>query len=327
MNSNVNISIGIVGYGNVGRGVEKAVLAAKDMELRGVFTRREPSSIKLANSCVPVYNIDTAESMAGEIDVMILCGGSASDLAIHGPRFAANFNIVDSFDTHAKIPEYLAAVDAVTNNTTAVISSGWDPGLFSMMRLLSGSVLPDGDTYTFWGRGVSQGHSDALRRIDGVKNAVQYTIPIDKAIDAVRSGLLPKLSTREKHLRECFVVAEPGADKKVIEDKIKSMPHYFIDYETTVNFIEEDELASKHSGMPHGGMVLHSGMTGANSHVMEFSLKLDSNPEFTGSVMVACARAAFRMSRNGLFGAKTVFDIPLFYFAEKDRSELIKELL
>ena len=321
------IRVGIVGYGNIGRGVEKAVSAAPDMELVAIFTRRDPASIKPADASVPVLPAGEAEKMTDKIDVMVLCGGSATDLAVQGPYYAALFNIVDSYDTHAKIPEYLAAVDAATRNTTAVISSGWDPGLFSMMRLLSESVLPDGKCYTFWGPGISQGHSDAVRRVEGVKGAVQYTIPIDSAVEAVRSGARPELKAREKHLRECYVVSESGTDKTALEEKIKSMPNYFADYDTTVHFIEESELHASHSKMPHGGMVMHSGGTGDNGHVIEFSLKLDSNPEFTGSVMAAYARAAFRMAEEKSFGAKTVFDIPLSYLSPKDRSMLIKELL
>ena len=322
-----NIRIGIVGYGNIGRGVEKAVVAASDMELVAVFTRREPGLLKLAYGSAPILPVGEAVNMTDQIDVMLLCGGSATDLAVQGPQFAAMFNIVDSYDTHAKIPEYLAAIDAVATRTTAVISSGWDPGLFSIIRALSGAVLPDGSSYTFWGRGVSQGHSDAIRRIEGVLNAVQYTVPIDSAVDAVRSGARPRLQTRQKHLRECYVVVDSGADKAEIEARIKGMPDYFADYDTTVSFIDSDELLASHSKMPHGGMVLHSGATGESEHVIEYSLKLGSNPEFTGSVMVAYARAAFRMSSRGMFGAKTVFDIPLAYLSVKDRSTLIKELL
>ncbi|MCL2201434.1 MAG: diaminopimelate dehydrogenase, partial [Oscillospiraceae bacterium] len=261
------------------------------------------------------------------IDVMLLCGGSATDLAVQGPEFASMFNIVCSYDTHAKIPEYMESINAASKNHTAVISSGWDPGLFSMMRLISESILPAGETYTFWGRGVSQGHSDAIRRIPGVKNGVQYTIPIDKALEAVRSGALPKFETRDKHLRECFVVAEDGADKAKVEQSIKTMPNYFADYNTVVHFISEDELKASHSAMPHGGMVIHSGTTGENKHVVEFSLKLESNPEFTASVMVACARACIRFYQNGQYGAKTVFDIPLAYLSPKDYATIVRELL
>jgi len=321
------IRIGIVGYGNVGRGAEKAVLAAPDMELRGVFTRRDVSSLRLSDSSVPVLSVQRAQDMTREIDVMLLCGGSATDLAEQGPHFASMFNIVDSYDTHAKIPGYLASIDAVAKRTTAVISTGWDPGLFSMMRVMAESILPDGLCYTFWGRGVSQGHSDALRRIEGVKNAVQYTIPVESAIERVRSGERPEFETRQKHTRECFVVAEPGADKIALAEAIKGMPHYFVDYDTIVNFIDDEELKVRHSRMPHGGMVLHSGRTGENEHVVEFSLKLDSNPEFTGSVIAAYARAAFRLSAEGSFGAKTVYDVPLSYISPKSRDDLISELL
>ncbi|MCL2529846.1 MAG: diaminopimelate dehydrogenase [Coriobacteriia bacterium] len=321
------IRVGIVGYGNIGRGVEKAVLAAEDMELCAVFSRRDPEGIKLALSTAPVLHVDEAPRMTDEIDVMILCGGSATDLAEQGPYFASLFNTVCSYDTHAKIPEYLAAVDAATNDTTAVISTGWDPGLFSMMRALFEAVLPNGGTYTFWGKGVSQGHSDAIRRIEGVEHAIQYTVPLGDAINMVRSGVMPQLTTRQKHLRECFVVAEAGADKAAIEETIKTMPNYFAEYNTVVHFIEMDELLAKHSAMPHGGMVLRSGVTGDTLQGMEFSLTLDSNPEFTGSVMTAYARAAFRMANENLFGAKTVFDVPLAYISPTERAELIKELL
>jgi len=323
----MSIRIGIVGYGNVGRGAEKAVLAASDMELRAVFTRREPKTLELADGSIPALPVGAAAGMVGEIDVMLLCGGSATDLWEQGPQFAAMFSTVDSFDTHARIPEYMAAVGAAARDTTAIVSSGWDPGLFSIMRALSASVLPDGSSYTFWGRGVSQGHSDALRRVHGVMDAIQYTVPIESAVEAVRSGALPQLGTRDKHLRECYVVAEPGADKRALEGTIKSMPDYFADYDTTVRFIEESELAANHSKMPHGGMVVRSGRTGLNGQVMEFSLKLDSNPEFTGSILAAYARAAYRMSREGAFGAKTVFDVPLSYLSQDSISELIMRLL
>ena len=320
------IKIGIVGYGNIGRGVEKAVLQAPDMELMGVFTRREPSVLKIASDA-PVFHVDAAKDMRDKIDVMILCGGSATDLAEQGPEFAAMFSTVDSFDTHAKIPEYLAAMDAAAKSTAAVISCGWDPGLFSMLRMLGGAVLPDGTDYTFWGRGVSQGHSDAIRRIPGVKNAVQYTVPVENAVCAVQAGENPVLSTREKHTRECFVVAENGADTAKIEETVKTMPNYFADYDTTVTFITQDEFTATHTTMPHGGMVLRSGNTGGSKHVIEFSLKLESNPEFTGSVLVACARAAARLAGQRQFGAKTLFDVPLSYLSAQDRPSLIKELL
>jgi len=322
-----SIRVGIVGYGNVGRGAEKAVLAAPDMELRAVFTRRDPKALELADGSVPALPVGAAAGMTGEIDVMLLCGGSATDLWEQGPQFAAMFSTVDSFDTHARIPEYMAAVGAAAKNTTAIVSSGWDPGLFSLMRALSGAVLPDGSSYTFWGRGVSQGHSDALRRIPGVRDAIQYTVPIESAVEAVRSGAQPQLRTRDKHLRECYVVAEPGADEAAIEGTIKSMPNYFADYDTTVQFIDMGELAASHSKMPHGGMVVHSGKTGPNGQVMEFSVKLESNPEFTGSILAAYARAAHRLSREGAFGAKTVFEVPLSYLTQESISELIKKLL
>lgn len=321
------IRVGIVGYGNIGKGVEKAVAASHDMELRGVFTRRDPESIGLRDKNVPAYTLDDADKMTGEIDVMILCGGSATDLKEHGPRFAALFNIVDSYDTHAKIPDYMAAVEKAALKTTAVISAGWDPGLFSIIRALSGAVLPDGVSYTFWGRGVSQGHSDAIRRIGGVKNAIQYTVPNENAVEAVRSGSRPELTTREKHTRECYVVADPDADKDDIERKIVTMPDYFADYDTTVTFIGEDEFAEKHSRMPHGGAALYSGNTGDHRHLIEFGLKLESNPEFTGSIMAAYARAACRMAGEGMYGAKTVLDIPLSYLSATPRAELIKQLL
>jgi diaminopimelate dehydrogenase len=322
------IRIAIAGYGNIGKGVHLATLAASDMELVGIFTRRDPATITtIDGNKTPVLPLDRAESMADEIDVLVLCGGSAHDLAEHGPRFAKNFNIVDSYDTHAKIPEYLATVDAVAKKTTAVVSSGWDPGLFSMLRLLSEAVLPDGVGYTFWGKGVSQGHSDALRRFEGVKNAVQYTIPIDAALNSVRSGERPELTARQKHLRECYVVVEDGADKSAIEHNIKTMPHYFAEYDTTVTFVDESELLKSHSEMPHGGVVMHSGRTGKNEHVFEYSLKLTSNPEFTASIMIAYARAAYRLASEGQFGAKTVFDIPLIYLSEKKRVDIIREML
>ncbi|MCL2408498.1 MAG: diaminopimelate dehydrogenase [Oscillospiraceae bacterium] len=320
------MQIGIVGYGNIGRGAEKAVLAAPDMELRAIFTRRDVQSIKPISNA-PVLPIEAAEKMVGEIDCMILCGGSASDLAEQAPMFAKNFNIVDSYDTHAKIPEYLAEVDKAAVSTTAVISCGWDPGLFSMMRTLFESSLPDGAGYSFWGPGVSQGHSNAVRGVPGVLNAVQYSIPLDSAVESVRNGSRPELSARQKHLRQCYVVAEPGADKQTIEQTIKTMPHFFADYDTTVEFISEAEFAANHKKMPHGGMVLRSGETGGNTQVMEFSLKLESNPEFTASVMIAYARAAVRLAAEKQFGAKTVFDVPLTYLSEKSRADLIRELL
>ncbi len=326
------VRIGIVGYGNIGKGVEAAIRQNSDTELVAVFTRRSPESVVLKTPGVKVVDIKDADKYKNDIDVMILCGGSATDLPEQGPEFAAMFNIVDSFDTHAKIPEYFEKVNKAASaaNKTAVISVGWDPGLFSMIRMLSGAILPEGNDYTFWGKGVSQGHSDAIRRVTGVKNAIQYTIPIDDAIDSVRNGKNPELSTRQKHLRECFVVAEEGADKAKIEADIKNMPNYFADYDTIVHFVSEEELKSSHSKMPHGGFVFRSGKTGidtVNNHIIEFSLKLDSNPEFTANVLVAYARAAARMNNEGSFGAKTVFDVPLSYLSEKSHAELIKGLL
>lgn len=326
------VKIGIIGYGNIGKGVEAAIRQSSDTELVAVFTRRNPESVVLKTPGVKVVEIKDAEKYKNDIDVMILCGGSATDLPEQGPEFAAMFNIVDSFDTHAKIPEYFATVNkaAIAANKTSVISVGWDPGLFSMIRMLSGAILPEGNDYTFWGKGVSQGHSDAIRRVTGVKNAIQYTIPIDDAVESVRNGKNPELSTRQKHLRECFVVAEEGADKAKIEADIKNMPNYFADYDTIVHFVSEDELKSNHSRMPHGGFVFRSGKTGidtVNNHIIEFSLKLDSNPEFTANVLVAYARAAVRMNREGCHGAKTVFDVPLSYLSAKSHAELIKGLL
>ncbi len=307
------MKIAIYGYGNLGRGVESAVKYHTDMELTAVFTRRAPESVKTVSG-TPVYHSDSIYDFAGKIDVLILCGGSATDLPVMTPKLAESFNVIDSFDTHAKIPEHFAAVDKAAREShhTALISAGWDPGLFSIARLYSSSVLPCGKDYTFWGRGISQGHSDAIRRIEGVLDARQYTVPIEAALSAVRRGDAPELITREKHLRECYVVAKEGADKERIEHEIKSMPNYFADYDTTVTFISLDELKEKHYGMPHGGSVIRSGRTGfdgENSHAIEFSLKLDSNPEFTASVIVAYARAIGRLSERGCVGCKTVFDI------------------
>jgi len=324
------IKIGIVGYGNLGRGVELAVKQNPDMELAAVFTRRPPDKIKLKSTSVSVLHISEAEKMKNEIDVMILCGGSATDLPEQGPVFARMFNTVDSFDTHARIPEHFENVDnaAKTGGKIGIISVGWDPGLFSMNRLLAEAVMPRGVSYTFWGKGVSQGHSDAIRRVKGVKAGVQYTIPVEEAIQRVRNGENPKLTSREKHLRDCYVVAEEGADKTAIENEIKNMPNYFADYETRVTFITEEELRKNHSAMPHGGFVIRSGITGENNkHIIEFSLKLDSNPEFTSSVLVAYARAAYRLNMEGQSGARTVFDIPLGYLSAKPASQLRKELL
>jgi len=328
----MKIKIGIVGYGNIGKGVVKAVEASSDMEVVAVFTRRDPGNLVINNGKTIVYTIDDACKMIDDIDVMLLCGGSATDLPEQGPHFAGMFNIVDSYDNHAKIPEYMASIDAVAKNKTAIISTGWDPGMFSVMRALFESIIPDGMTYTFYGRGVSQGHSNAIRKVKGVKNAVQYTVPIESAVNEVRNGATHVMEPRQRMMRECYVVAEDGADICEIENTIKTMPHYFADYDTTVTFISEQELKDDHSAMPHGGMVLRSGHTGKqrtekNNHVMEFSLKLESNPEFTASIMVAYARAAYHMAKEGIFGAKTVFDVPLAYLSEKDRNTLIKEFL
>lgn len=323
------IKVGIVGYGNLGKGVKQAIAQNPDFKLEAIFTRRDPSATG-NSSDVPMLHVSEAERFKGSIDVMILCGGSATDLPEQGPDFARMFNTVDSFDTHAKIPEYFAIVDKVARNsgTVSVISTGWDPGLFSINRLMAESILPEGNDYTFWGKGVSQGHSDAIRRVAGVKGGVQYTIPTEAALARVRSGENPELTTREKHLRECFVVAEEGADLKRIEQEIKEMPNYFSDYDTVVNFISEEELKANHSAMPHGGFVIRSGKTGqASTQIIEFALKLDSNPEFTASVLVAYARAAYRLSKEGVTGAKTVFDIAPAYLSPKSGEQLRKELL
>lgn len=325
------IRIGILGYGNLGKGVELAIKQNPDMELIAIFTRREPKSIK-TNTGAKVITINEIENWKDKIDVMILCGGSATDLPVQGPKYAEMFNIVDSYDTHAKIPKYYQEVNkkALKGNKVAIISIGWDPGLFSLNRLLSEAILPNGNTYTFWGSGVSQGHSDAIRRIDGVKNAVQYTIPIEEAVEVVRAGDNPNLTTREKHLRECYVVLEEGADKDKIEEQIKTMPNYFADYNTIVHFISEEELKLNHSGMPHGGFVIRSGKTGLKeetNQIMEYSLKLESNPEFTASVLLAYARAANELHKNGEKGAKTIFDIPPKMLTPKKYEDLLKELL
>ena len=322
--------IGILGYGNLGRGVELAVRENPDAELAAVFTRRNPAGVKISTPNVPVVNVAEAESWAEKIDVMILCGGSATDLPVQTPEFAKMFNVIDSFDTHAKIPEHFAKVDAAAKNSghVAIISVGWDPGLFSLARAYGSAILPSGSDYTFWGRGVSQGHSDAIRRIKGVKNARQYTVPIESALDAVRSGKNPALTTRQKHLRECYVVLEDGADAAAVEREIKTMPNYFADYDTTVNFISEAELEKNHSGLAHGGFVIRTGSTGENhGHVVEFNLKLDSNPEFTASVLVAYARAAFRLQREGKSGCMTVLDVPPAYLSAKSGEELRAQLL
>ena len=328
----MSIRVGIMGYGNLGRGVECAIKQNPDMELVAVFTRRDPSSLSILTKTAAVCNIKDVENWADKIDVLILCGGSATDLPVQTPRFAKLFNVVDSFDTHAKIPEHFANVDGVASESgkVAIISVGWDPGMFSLNRMYAGAILPCGKDYTFWGKGVSQGHSDAIRRIPGVKNAKQYTIPVEAALEAVRTGSNPELTTRQKHLRECFVVLEEGADADLIEETIKTMPNYFADYDTTVHFISEEELTREHSGIPHGGFVLRSGKTGwneENSHLIEYSLKLDSNPEFTSSVIVAYARAAYRMASEGQKGCKTVFDVAPAYLSHKSGAELRKELL
>lgn len=323
------IRIGIVGYGNLGRGVERAISQNPDMELIAVFTRRSPEQLTIASSAAKV-SIADIESYIDKIDVMILCGGSATDLPEQGPQLAALFHTVDSYDTHAKIPQYYEQVDAAAKagRHVSIISTGWDPGLFSLNRLLGEAILPEGTTYTFWGKGVSQGHSDAIRRVEGVKAGVQYTIPSDKAVERVRSGENPELSTRDKHIRECYVVAEEGADLARIEQQIKTMPNYFAEYDTIVHFISEAELKQNHSAMPHGGLVLRSGITGeGHSQIIEFGLTLKSNPEFTASVLVAYARAAYRYAREGVVGAKTVLDIPLSYLSPKSGEQLRKELL
>ncbi len=328
----MSIRIGIFGYGNLGRGVECAVRQNPDLKLAAVFTRRAPESVSILTEGVPVYRADEAAAHAEEIDVMILCGGSATDLPVQTPALASLFNVVDSFDTHAKIPEHFAKVDeaAKKSGKVGIISVGWDPGMFSLNRLYADAVLPQGSDYTFWGKGVSQGHSDAIRRIDGVLDARQYTIPVEDALKSVRSGENPELTTREKHTRECFVVAEEGADLSRIENEIKTMPNYFADYDTTVHFINMDELKREHSGIPHGGFVIRSGKTGwngENSHIIEYSLKLDSNPEFTASVIVAYARAAYRMSQNGESGCKTVFDVAPAMLSARSGEELRAHLL
>ena len=326
------IRIGIVGYGNIGRGVEQSIKRNDDMELKAVFTRRDPASVKIQTEGAEVKHFDDMEAMKDDIDVMILCGGSATDLPVIGPKVAASFNTIDSFDTHAKIPEYFANVDkaAKEGKNVSIISVGWDPGMFSLNRLYAESILVQGSTYTFWGKGVSQGHSDAIRRVEGVKDGKQYTIPVEAALEAVRNGENPELTTRQKHTRECFVVLEEGADAAKVEEEIKTMPNYFSDYDTTVHFISEEELKANHSGIPHGGFVLRSGKTGwnqENSHLIEYSLKLDSNPEFTSSVLIAYARAAYRLAKEGQSGCKTVFDIAPAYLSAKSGEELRKNLL
>ena len=326
------VRIGILGYGNLGRGIECAIRQNQDMELVAVFTRRDPQQVKIQTEGVSVYKVDQIAEFQDKIDVLMLCGGSATDLPEQTPEYAKYFNVIDSFDTHANIPQHFADVDEVAkaNGHVAMISVGWDPGMFSLNRLYAASILPEGKDYTFWGKGVSQGHSDAIRRVKGVKDGKQYTIPVDAALEAVRSGSNPELTTRQKHTRECFVVAEEGADLAQIEHDIKTMPNYFSDYDTTVHFISEEELKRDHSGIPHGGFVIRSGKTGLNkehNHIIEYSLKLDSNPEFTASVLVAYARAVYRMKQEGMKGCKTVFDVAPAYLSPMSGEELRAHLL
>ena len=326
------MKVGILGYGNLAKGVECAIKQNDDVTLSAVFSRRDPASVKILTEGVPVYSVNDIEAHKDEIDVLIICGGSATDLPKQTPEYAKYFNVIDSFDTHANITDHFAAVDAVAkeNGHIALISAGWDPGMFSLNRLYANCILPEGSDYTFWGKGVSQGHSDAVRRIEGVKNAKQYTIPVEEALRAVRAGENPELTTRQKHTRECFVVAEEGADLARIENDIKTMPNYFADYDTTVHFISEEEFNEKHSGIPHGGFVFRSGVTGwdkENRHIIEYSLKLDSNPEFTASVIVAYARAINRLHNEGVTGCKTVFDIAPAYLSPLSGDELRAHLL
>ena len=326
------IKIGISGYGNLGRGVESAVRQNEDMELFAVFTRRDPASVKLFTENIPVYPVSDILNYKNDIDVLVICGGSATDLPKMTPEYAKDFNVIDSFDTHARIPEHFENVDraAREGGKIAMISVGWDPGMFSLNRALAQAILPQGKDYTFWGKGVSQGHSDAIRRIEGVVDARQYTIPVEEALKEVRSGSNPELTTRQKHTRECFVVAEEGADRERIEKEIVTMPNYFADYDTTVHFISKEELERNHKGIPHGGFVIRSGVTGINGenkHVIEYSLKLDSNPEFTSSVLVAYARAAYKLNKEGQSGCKTVFDIPPSYLSPLSAGELRSNLL
>ena len=324
--------IGIVGYGNLGRGIECGIKQNDDMELCAVFTRRDPGTVKILTEGVPVYSVAEIEKHKDELDVVILCGGSATDLPVQTPEYVKYFNVVDSFDTHAKIPEHFDRVntEAEKSGHVALISCGWDPGMFSLNRLYANAVLPEGNDYTFWGKGVSQGHSDAIRRVEGVKDGKQYTIPVESALAQVRNGENPDLTTRQKHIRECFVVAEEGADQAKIEETIKTMPNYFADYDTIVHFISEEELKRDHSGIPHGGFVFRTGVTGwekEHSHVIEYSLKLDSNPEFTASVLLAYARAVCRLQKEGQKGCKTVFDIAPAYLSPKSGAELRAHLL
>ncbi len=326
------INVAILGYGNLGRGVECAIKNTNDIKLSYVFTRRSPETVKILTESAKVCHIDELLNKKDEIDVLIICGGSATDLPVQTPEYVKYFNVIDSFDTHAKIPQHFENVDQNAKNSgkIGIISVGWDPGMFSLNRLYANAVLPNGNDYTFWGKGVSQGHSDAIRRIDGVIDARQYTVPVDEAVEAVRSGENPTLTTRQKHTRVCFVVAKDNADTALIEKQIKEMPNYFADYDTTVHFISMEEMKREHSALPHGGTVIRSGKTGwqnENTHIIEYSLKLDSNPEFTASVLVAYARAAYRLNQKGEFGCKTVFDIPPALLSPKSNAEIVKELL
>ena len=328
----MSVKIGIYGYGNLGKGVEQAIKKNKDTELVAVFSRRDPSTVKIATENVPVVSSDLVKEYKDKIDVMIICGGSATDLPKMTPELVKDFNVIDSFDTHANIPTHFSNVDkaAKESGKIGIISVGWDPGMFSLARLYSNCILTEGEDYTFWGKGVSQGHSDAVRRIDGVLDARQYTVPVPEALEAVRAGKNPQLSTREKHTRVCYVVAAEGADKAKIENEIKTMPNYFADYDTTVHFISAEEMKRDHSGLPHGGLVIRSGKTGANNentHIIEYRLKLDSNPEFTASVLIAFARAAARLNAEGVSGCKTVFDIAPAYLSEKSHEEIISHML
>lgn len=326
------IRIGIMGYGNLGRGIECAIKQNDDLELVAVFTRRDPATVSILTEGAAVCNVKDVEDWKDKIDVLMLCGGSATDLPVQTPEYAKLFNVVDSFDTHARIPEHFENVDSAAKKSghVGIISVGWDPGMFSLNRMYANAILPEGKDYTFWGKGVSQGHSDAIRRVEGVKDGKQYTIPVEAALEAVRNGENPELTTRQKHTRECFVVLEEGADAAKVEETIKNMPNYFADYDTTVHFISEEELKKNHSGIPHGGFVIRTGKTGwnkENKHVIEYSLKLDSNPEFTSCVIVAYARAAYRLYKEGQSGCKTVFDIAPAYLSAKDGAELRKSLL
>ncbi len=325
------IKVGILGYGNIGRGIEWAVSAAKDMELTTVFTRRDPASVKIKTGA-KVVSVNDIEKYKDQIDVLVLCGGSATDLPEQTPKYAAMFNVVDTFDTHARVPEHFANVDAAAKRAgkVGIISVGWDPGMFSLNRLYANCILPDGKDYTFWGRGVSQGHSDAIRRVEGVQDARQYTCPVPEALAAARSGENPELTTRQKHTRECYVVLKEGADPAKVEKEIKTMPNYFADYDTTVHFISQEELDRDHKGIPHGGFVIRTGKTGwngENKHTIEYSLKLDSNPEFTSCVVAAYVRAAYRLNKEGVSGCKTVFDIAPSYLSDKSGEELRKTML